>query len=259
MTITTRTRATTQHANRPHDAAAADRSRNHRGIPSRMAARITGVLILAGWFTYGPGGAVTDSIVTAPDILANVAANQTAFTLGAVVMLLNSAAVVGIGVMVFPIIKRHSERVALGYLATRILEGAFLAVGIMSLLSLTGLSEAAPGAGTLAALAVGLNDLSYQTGMATLGIGSLFFCALLFRTALVPRALAALGVIGYGVFAAGMVLDMFGLGVGTLLTIPGGLFELVFAGWLIVKGFDPSATDHPTTQVDSGGVHQRAR
>jgi hypothetical protein len=88
--------------------------------------------------------AITASIVAAPDTLANVAANQMTFTAGAVVMLLNSAAVVGIGVMWFPILKRHSEPVALSYLATRTLEAVFLTVGVISLLSLTGLGAAVP-------------------------------------------------------------------------------------------------------------------
>jgi hypothetical protein len=234
------------------------RSRTGSGVPSRTAARIIGILILAGWFTYGPGGAITASIVAAPDTLANVAANRMTFTAGAVVMLLNSAAVVGIGVMWFPILKRHSEPVALSYLATRTLEAVFLTVGVISLLSLAELgqahasADAAAGAHfeTLSTVAVQLNDLSYQTGMATLGLGSMFFCHLLFRTGLVPRTLAAWGFIGYAVFAVGMVLDMFGFGVGLLLTIPGGLFELVFATWLIVKGFQPSATGPATADVD---------
>jgi hypothetical protein len=224
-----------------------------------MAARIMGLLILAGWFTYGPGAAITDAIVTAPDALANVAANQTTFTAGAVMMLLNSAAVVGIGVIVFPVLKHHSERVALGYLATRIMEGTFLAVGVISLLAMTWLSKAYATADVaarghleaLGAFAVQVNDLAYQTGMATLGVGSVFLCSLLLRTGLLPRALAAWGVIGYGVFALGMVLDMFGLGVGTVLTIPGGLFELAFAGWLIVKGFDASACERPAAAAES--------
>ena len=260
MTTKTRT-ADTAHTQSDctHEAPATDRSRKHSGIPCRMAAPIIGILILAGWFTYGPGGAVTDSIVTAPDILANIAANQITFTLGAVAMLLNSAAVVGIGVMWFPVLKRYSEPVALSYLATRILEAAFLAVGVMSLLSLTGMGESADaGAGahfeTLSTVAIHLNDLAYRIGMATLGFGSLFFCYLLFRTALVPRMLAAWGFIGYAVFASGMVLDMFGFDVGLLLTIPGGLFELVFAAWLIVKGFRPSATDRVTAEV-AGAAH----
>ena len=252
---------TTRRREAPHRG----RSRDRGGIPNKMAARIIGILILAGWFTYGPGGAVTDSIVTAPDTLANVATNRTIFTLGAVTMLLNSAAVIGIGALWFPILKRHSEPVALTYLATRILEAAFLAVGVMSLLSLTGLGEsyansaAAAGAHfeTVSTVAVHLNSLAYQIGMATLGLGSLFFCYLLFRTALVPRMLAAWGFIGYAVFALGMVLDLFGFDVGMLLTIPGGLFELVFAAWLIAKGFRPS--EPAAAEVDGAAREWGAR
>lgn len=262
MTANTRTASTAGAHTDPLRKAPANAASRNRRVAPRMAARIIGILILAGWFTYGPGGAITAAIVAAPDALANVAANQMTFTAGAVGMLLNSAAVVGIGVMAFPILRRHSERVALSYLATRTLEAAFLAVGVMSLLSLTGLSAAhgAEGAATgaqfeaMGSVAIQLNDLSYQIGMATLGLGSLFFCALLYRTALVPRKLAAWGFIGYAVFAVGMVLDMFGFGVGTLLTIPGGLFELVFATWLIVKGFQPSTTAPAIAEV--GGAAQ---
>jgi len=267
MTGTARTTSTADAQSvRYRKAPANARSRTSSGVPSRMAARIIGILILVGWFTYGPGGAITASIVAAPDILANVAANQMTFTAGAVVMLLNSVAVVGIGVVWFPILKRHSEPVALSYLATRILEAVLLTVGVMSLLSLAGLGEAymsadaAAGAHfeTLSVLAIQLNDLSYQIGMATLGAGSVFFCVLLFRTGLVPRKLAAWGYIGYAVFAVGMVLDMFGFGVGLLLTIPGGLFELVFATWLIVKGFQPSATAPATAEVDGAAQEWEA-
>lgn len=267
MTATTQTTSAAAQNVRHRNAPANPRSRTGSGVPSRMAARIIGILILAGWFTYGPGGAITASIVAAPDTLVNVDANQMTFTAGAVVMLLNSAAVVGIGVVWFPILKRHSEPVALSYLATRTLEAVFLTVGVISLLSLTGLGEAyvsadaAAGAHfeTLSTVAVQLNDLSYQVAMATLGAGSLLFCSLLFRTGLVPRKLAAWGFIGYAVFAVGMVLDMFGLGVGLLLTIPGGLFELVFATWLIVKGFQPSATAPATADVDGAVQESEAR
>lgn len=206
---------------------------------SRMAASVIGILIIAGWLTYGPGTGITAGILGASDRLASVAANETTFVLGGLLMLLNSAAVVGIGVMAYPVLKRHSERVAVAYLATRLVEAVLLAVGVISLLSLIAVSEAAGGAQSeaLGALAVGANDLAYQIGMATLGLGSVFFCHLLYRTGIVPRGLALWGVVGYAVFAVGMVLDMFGLGVGLALSAPGGAFELALAGWLIAKGF----------------------
>ena len=75
-----------------------------------------------------------------------------------------------------------------------------------------------------------------------LGLGSLFFCYLLFRSNLVPRFLAVWGLVGYAIFATGCVLEILGFaGTGLVATIPGGLFEIFFGIWLIAKGFNPSA------------------
>ena len=85
--------------------------------------------------------------------------------------------------------------------------------------------------------------LFYSVAEAGLGIGSLFFCALLFRTGLVPRFLAVWGFIGYACFAGGNLLELFGVaGAGLVGAIPGGLFELTFGIWLIARGFASTAT-----------------
>ena len=105
---------------------------------------------------------------------------------GAALMLLNSAFVIGIGVLMFPILRAHNKAIAAGYLGTRIFEGVVLAIGVVSLIVLTG------------SAAIHANSVFYNVAEAGLGIGSLFFCALLFRTGLVPRFLAVWGFIGYG-------------------------------------------------------------
>lgn len=71
--------------------------------------------------------------------------------------------------------------------------------------------------------------------------------ALLYRSRLIPRWIAILGVIGYPVLLAGCALDVFGLvdvtqGVGLVALVPGGVFELILPIWLIVKGFAFSVT-----------------
>jgi hypothetical protein len=153
------------------------------------------------------------------------------FVTGAALMLLNSAFVIGIGVLMYPILRAHSKAVAAGYLGTRVFEGVVLAIGVVSLIVLTGSD------------AIDANAVSYSVAEAALGIGSLFFCALLFRTGLVPRWLAVWGFIGYACFAGGNLLELFGLtGAGVVAAIPGGLFELTFAIWLIVRGFASTAT-----------------
>ena len=153
------------------------------------------------------------------------------FVAGIALMLLNSAFVIGIGVLMLPILRAHNKAIAAGYLGTRIFEGVVLAIGVASLIVLTGSD------------AIDANAAFYNVAEAGLGIGSLFFCALLFRTGLVPRWLAVWGFIGYACFAAGNLLELFGVaGAAIVAAIPGGLFELTFAIWLIARGFASTAT-----------------
>jgi hypothetical protein len=193
----------------------------------RRTAQIVGVLFLAGYLTYGVGNLIATGIVDSDN-----RSNSTAlFAIGIALMLLNSACVIGIGVLMFPILRAHNKATAAGYLSTRIFEGVVLAVGVVSLLVLLGPD------------AIGANAALYNVAEAGLGIGSLFFCALLFHTALVPRWLAGWGFIGYACFAAGNLLELFGVaGAALVAAIPGGLFELAFAIWLIVRGFASTAT-----------------
>ena len=190
----------------------------------RRTARIVGVLFLAGFLAYGVGSVIATGN-------ADRSGSTALFVTGAALMLLNSAFVIGIGVLMFPILRAHNKAIAAGYLGTRIFEGVVLAIGVVSLIVLTGSD------------AIHANAAFYNVAEAGLGIGSLFFCALLFRTGLVPRFLAVWGFIGYVCFAVGNLLELFGVaGAGVVGAIPGGLFELTFAIWLIARGFASTAT-----------------
>jgi hypothetical protein len=220
----------------------------------RRTARIVGALFLAAMASYMIGDALVESVLGEPDQLAAVSASSSRFTAGGVFMLLNSVAVIGIGVMVFPILERHSPRVAIGYFGTRLVEGIILVVGVISLLSLLTLSQSEPAvtgsaASTWAVLAVGINDVAFQIAMFALGLGSLAFCGLLYRADLVPRWLAAWGFVGYAALLAGGLLEIFGHSALLTLAIPGGLFELVFPLWLITKGFNAPAVRRRTEDV----------
>jgi hypothetical protein len=190
----------------------------------RRTARIVGVLFLAGYLAYGVGSLIAKGS-------ADRSGSTALFVTGAALMLLNSAFVIGIGVLMFPILRAHNKAIAAGYLGTRIFEGVGLAIGVVSLIVLTG------------SAAIDANTVCYNVAETGLGIGSLFFCALLFRTGLVPRFLAVWGFIGYACFAGGTLLELFGVaGAGLVGAIPGGLFELTFAIWLIARGFASTAT-----------------
>lgn len=188
---------------------------------------MVGVLFLAGYLAYGIGSVIATGVARSADRSGSTAL----FVIGAALMLLNSAFVIGIGVLMIPILRPHNKAIAAGYLGTRIFEGVGLAIGVVCLIVLTGSS------------AIHANAVSYNVAEAGLGIGSLFFCALLFRTGLVPRFLAVWGFIGYACFAGGNLLELFGVaGAGLVAAIPGGLFELTFAVWLIARGFASTAT-----------------
>jgi hypothetical protein len=193
---------------------------------TRRTALIVGVLFLAGFLAYGVGSLIATGIVSSADRSGSTAL----FVTGAALMLLNSAFVIGIGVLMFPVLRPHNKAIAVGYLGTRIFEGVVLAIGVVSLIVVTG------------SAAIHANSVFYNVAEAGLGIGSLFFCALLFRSGLVPRFLAVWGFLGYALFAAGSMLELFGVeGAGLVAAIPGGLFELTFGIWLIARGFRRTA------------------
>jgi hypothetical protein len=177
---------------------------------------------------YGVGSLIAQGIVRSDDRSSSTAL----FVTGVALMLLNSAIVIGIGVLMFPILRPHNQAIAAGYMGTRIFEGVVLAIGVVCLIVVTGSTAA-----------LDANTVFYNVAEAGLGVGSLFFCALLFRTGLVPRWLAGWGFIGYACFAGGNLLELFGVaGAGLVAAIPGGLFELTFAIWLIARGFASTAT-----------------
>src|SRR3954462_7951103 len=140
----------------------------------RRTARNVGVLFLAGFLAYGVGNLIATGIVRSGDRSSATGL----FVTGAALMLRNSAFVIGIGVLMFPILRAHNKATAAGYLGTRIFEGVGLAIGVVSLIVVPGSS------------AIHANSVFYNVAEAGLGVGSLFFCALLFRTGLVPRFLA---------------------------------------------------------------------
>jgi hypothetical protein len=193
----------------------------------RRTARIVGVLVLAG-YVYGVGSLIATGVVDSGE-----RGDSTAlFVAGIALMLLNSAAVIGIGVLMLPVLRAHNRATAAGYLGARMFEGVVLTLGVVSLIVLTGSD------------AIDANAAFYNVAEAGLGIGSLFFCALLFRTSLVPRWLAAWGFIGYACFTAGNLLELFGVsGAALVASVPGGLFEWTFAIWLIARGFTSTATN----------------
>lgn len=216
-------------------------------MTTKVSARLIGALFLAGFLVYGVGFGLVTSVIGKPDFLSTISMYQTTLVLGAFLMLLNTVVDVGKGVLFFPILENHGKRTALAYLAALIVQVVLLDIGVLFLLMIVPLGQyAADVAGASAAWAPALgsllthaNTMAYNIGQATLGVGGIFLCALLFRARLLPRFLSAWGLIGYAIHVAGSIAEIFGIPISLMLLIPGGLFELALGFWLLIKGFQP--------------------
>jgi hypothetical protein len=204
----------------------------------RGSAVALGLLLLGAFVTYGGGTALVNSVLAAADPASALATGEGTLRVGAILMLADALFVAVIGVLLYAVGRGVGERVAVGYLVTRIIEAVGLAVGVMFVLLPVTLGDQEIGdVATLAAVAGQGNAIAYRIAMVALGIGSVPFWYLAYRARLVPRFLAAWGMAGYAIFFTGYTLDLVGLDVGLLLAIPGGLFEVALAIWLIARGF----------------------
>lgn len=222
-------------------------------LSNRTATKVAGALIILGYLAYGlPNAILIQPLLTAADPLASVSADTTKVNIGALLMAINCVAVVGISLMLYPTLKEHSEWIALSYVGTRIFEAIVLIGGILSILLLVPVSQNyvqasaadASSFDAVATTAIHGEAMAYQIGMMGLAIGSLPFCYLLYQTELVPRVIAVLGLVGYPALFVLMVAEIFTGGVDPIiyaLMVPGMLFELGIALWLIIKGFNSSA------------------
>jgi hypothetical protein len=162
---------------------------------------------------------------------------------------------IGTAVVLFPILKRQSERLALGYVTARVMESVFIAVGILSLMAVVTLRQdvgsSAADAGSLVIAGrslVAIHDWTFLLGPGwVVGIGNgLLLGYLMYRSGLVPRRMAMLGLIGGPLIIASGTAVLFGAiqpgsGLQVLATVPEFFWELSLGIYLIVKGFKPSS------------------
>ena len=217
-----------------------------------------GAMYLAG-FVVGIGGSgLIQSILGAPDHLATLPANSMLLAFAAVLWLMAVAWDAAHGVLMFPILKQHSERVAVGYLGFRIMDALFIAIMVLFILiqipiGSEYLSAGASDASYLQALSAVFMQAqldAYNIAMITLGISGLILCYSFYKSKLVPRLLSVWGLVGYATILCGSVLEVLGFDLLSIHTIPGGLWEVFIGVWLIAKGFDPSAFVSDSDKTD---------
>jgi hypothetical protein len=191
------------------------------------------------------GNVLIQSILGGPDHLSTIAANSMLLAMGAVLWLSTVAGDAAHGILMFPVLKPHSERAAVGYLVARIIDATFIAVMVLLILVQIPLGMEYLNAGSsdtsslqaLGAVFTQANLYAYEIAMSAVGVAGLILCSMFYRTQLVPRLLAVWGLIGYAILLFGSILQVLGFNLSSIHAIPGGLWELTIGVWLVAKGF----------------------
>lgn len=174
-------------------------------------------------------------------------------TWGVVLELLLLAANIASALALYPVLKRRFPVLSLGFVAARVMESAFIAMGIISVLALVTLRATAGDADPAALSVVGqalvaIHDWTFKMGPGVVvGVGNgLILGYMMWKTQLLPRFISILGFIGGPALllaACGVMFGYFEVGstVHGLFVAPEFLWELLLGIWLLVRGFSPAA------------------
>jgi hypothetical protein len=231
---------------------------------TRKTALVAGVLFLVTEVAAIGGKLLQDRALEAGNLDGGAVGPVRA---GSLLELVLALACIGTGVALYPILKRHQPGVALGYVAGRLLEAVTIVVGLLSILSITSLSELAAsadgtGAGPTAAdTLAAVHNWAFQVGPnLILGVNSLLLAYLLYRSRLVPRTIAVLGLVGGSlIIASGTslvlgVIEMYAP-ITFVFALPVFAFEVSLAIYLIVKGFrTPTVIPSAAAELADAGV-----
>lgn len=217
---------------------------------NRRTAILVGALFLISYFGVFAGYALLGPVIDAPDYLSQIHPNKTQVMSGVLLELVNGIAVLGIAVILYPLLKKYNEGIALGYVAFRVLECGMQVVMDMSPLSLLKLSQQyiegnAENASQFEILGAGYlaeRDAAAFMLMIFFVAGALLFYYLLYRSKLVPRFISIWGVIALVLIVTMNILDLNINTIGIFFALPIMANEIFLALWLIVKGFSPPAT-----------------
>ena len=220
----------------------------------RSTALIVGVLFIMATVSFSLSVIILEPVLSVSDFLAQASINRTRVAAGILLELINHIAVVGIAVVIYPVLKPFSQRLALGYVVVRSIEAVLFAIATKHLLTLVFLghkfiatdSPSTLHFHTLAEILLAGHDWgSAPLAFATFSLGSLILNYALYWTRLVPRWLSLWGLLAAVSILAARMMMLFGLELSptmvTMMDAPIFLQEMVFAVWLIFRGFDRKA------------------
>ncbi len=223
---------------------------------SRKTAIIAGVVFIIATVASLMGTSFLGSTLDGPDYLVQLAGNGNAVMTSALLTIIAALTSAGIAILLYPVLKRHNETLAMGAVGFRLIEAVFYLVNVTCLLSLLALGKEFVSAGspatsefqTLGNLILTVGDRSgFVIAVIAFALGAVMYYYVFYESKLIPRWLSGWGMIAAALILLEAVVTMFSgkpfaaAGITLLLVLPIALQEMVLAVWLIIKGFNPSA------------------
>jgi hypothetical protein len=234
----------------------------------RKTAIIVGVLFIIGTVSGFLASGFLGPIQAGSTYPLNVSARETQWIIGTLFILLMGLSLAMTPVLLYPIFKKHNEVLAFGSVLFRgVLEQVseillvisfFLLLTVSEIYGKTGAADAA----NLGSMLIAAGHWILMIGGIVFSVGTMMMFALFYQTRLIPRWLSGWGLVGAVLYPIAYIVSMFsplhlapdiGVGIGLLL-VPTAIQEMVFAAWLIVKGFNSSAIASLSTKTDMNRV-----
>jgi Domain of unknown function (DUF4386) len=227
----------------------------------RKVALVAGALYLLTFIAIGTLTLYTPVLKDPAYILSS--GSDTGLRWGALLEVIVALGGIGTAITLFPVIKRQNETLALGFVTSRVIEGAMILTGVVSLLSLATLHQAGAAAGadsasllTNGASLVGTYNATFLIGQTLMpATNALLLGSLMYRSGLVPRIIPTLGLIGGPLMVSSVIGQVIGINEqisiwSGIALLPIFVWEFSLGLWLVFKGFRPS----PITSGESRPV-----
>jgi hypothetical protein len=222
---------------------------------NKKASKIVGMLFILAAVTAVAGVLLYDPFLKGSDYLMNGSKHANQVALGALMELILVVSAVGTATTMFPILRRYNETIALWHVCFRFLEAIIITIGVISVLSLLTLSTefVAGGAANPASfessgiVLKAIHEWTFMLGPNfMLGVNTIMYSYIFYKTKLVPRFISILGMTGATLVFICALLVLFGVIEqvsvwGGILALPVAANEMILAGWLLVKGFNQTA------------------
>ena len=227
-------------------------------IPDRKMVKVVGVLFFLQMATAILSySVILDPILYSEDFPTSMATNSTAVVIAVILDLVCGLSVFAIAVLLYPILNKYNERIALWYTGLRLGElMGFVITGVLllTLLSMGMESQSLDSSGADQMISWSTYLLSARVHTQNISLflycfGASMFYFLLLRTELVPRFISLWGLVGLTGILTEILLSMFGISTASfmhLIMLPMGLNELFLGFWLIVSGLKPSPDISPS-------------